>query len=232
MIQVRWGNKRGHTELDWLNSYHSFSFGDYYDPQHMGFRHLRVINEDWVKPGGGFPTHSHRDMEILTYVLEGALEHKDSLGNGSAIRPGEVQRMSAGTGISHSEYNHSQAEPVHLLQIWILPDKRGLEPGYEQHAFIGEARSGTWQLIAAKGGRDGSVSVHQDVDVFVARLAPGGQVSHRLKPGRHAWVQVARGAVVLNGTPLRQGDGAAVSAEAILEFGANDMSEILLFDLA
>ncbi|MBI3780497.1 MAG: pirin family protein [candidate division NC10 bacterium] len=232
MIQVRWGNEWGHTELDWLNSYHSFSFGDYYDPQHMGFRHLRVINEDWVKPGGGFPNHSHRDMEILTYVLEGALEHKDSLGNGSAIRPGEVQRMSAGTGISHSEYNHSQTEPVHLLQIWILPEKRGLEPSYEQRSFIGEERSGTWQLIAARGGRDGAVSVHQDVDVFVARLAPGEQVSHRLKSGRHAWVQVARGAVVLNGTPLRQGDGAAVSAEERLELVADQMSEILLFDLA
>ena len=232
MIQLRRGNERGRTELDWLDSYHTFSFGDYYDPQHMGFRHLRVINEDRVKPGGGFPTHSHRDMEILTYVLEGALEHKDSLGNGSAIRPGEVQRMSAGTGISHSEYNHSQTEPVHLLQIWILPEKRGLTPSYEQHSFIGKERSGTWQLIAARGGRDGAVIVHQDVDVFVARLAPRGQASHRLKPGRHAWVQVARGVVVLNGTGLRQGDGAAVSADGILEFSANEMSEILLFDLA
>lgn len=231
MIQLRRANERGRTQLGWLNSYHTFSFGDYYDRRYMGFRHLRVINEDWVKPGSGFPTHSHNDMEILTYVLEGALEHKDSIGNGSVIRPGEVQRMSAGTGISHSEYNHSQTKPVHLLQMWVMPEQKGIAPSYEQRSVVGDKRPDGWHLIAARDGRDGAVTVHQDVELLVARPAPGEQVAHRLKPDRHAWVQVARGAIVLNGIDLQAGDGAAVSVEEILELSVNEMSEILLFDL-
>jgi redox-sensitive bicupin YhaK (pirin superfamily) len=177
MIQLRRSNDRGPTQLDWLDSRHTFSFGDYYDPKHMGFGDLRVINEDRVVPGAGFPTHSHRDMEIITYVLEGALAHRDSTGTSSVIRVGDVQRMSAGTGISHSEYNASQTEPVHFLQIWIIPNKTGLLPGYEQRAFSLDEHRGKWTLIAAKDGREGSVTVHQDVDVWAARFSPGGQSS-------------------------------------------------------
>ncbi|MGH7802402.1 MAG: pirin family protein [Thermodesulfobacteriota bacterium] len=232
MIKIRRSNERGHTNLGWLDSYHTFSFGDYYDPEHMGFRNLRVINEDRVKPGAGFGKHPHRDMEIITYVLDGALEHRDSMGNSSVIRPGEVQRMSAGTGITHSEYNHSQTEPVHLLQIWILPKEKGIKPGYEQRAFSAEERKDKLRLVAALDGRDGAVTVHQDVDLFVTMLAPGNEVTHRLKPGRHAWVQLARGSVILNGYPLKEGDGAAVSEEEIIEIKATDVSEILLFDLS
>ena len=232
MIQVRRADERGHTDLGWLNSYHTFSFGEYYDPRHMRFRQLRVINEDRVKPGSGFPTHSHRDMEILTVVLEGALEHKDSIGNGSVIRPGEVQRMSAGTGVSHSEYNHSKVEPVHLLQIWVLPEQKGLEPSYEQRSFVKKGQPGTWRVIAARDGRAGAVAVHQDVELSIARLAPGERISYRPRPGRHAWVQVARGVVALNGMALKAGDGAAISEEDVLEFRADKLSEILLFDLA
>jgi redox-sensitive bicupin YhaK (pirin superfamily) len=232
MIRLRRSTDRGHSRLGWLDSHHTFSFGDYYDPGHVGFRALRVINEDRVKPGGGFPAHSHRDMEILTYVLEGALKHEDSIGNGSVIRPGEVQRMSAGTGITHSEVNHSLDEPVHFLQVWIVPERPGLAPGYEQRSFARTARPGGWHLVAAKNGRDGAVTVHQDVELFVGRLVPGEGVTHRLKSGRHAWVQVARGSVLLNDVPLTAGDGAAVSAETLLEVGAQEDSEILLFDLA
>lgn len=232
MIKLRQSNERGHTNLGWLDSYHTFSFGDYYDPKHMGFRNLRVINEDRVKPGAGFGKHPHRDMEIITYVLDGALEHRDSMGNSSVIPPGEVQRMSAGTGITHSEYNHSQTEPVHLLQIWILPEEKGIKPSYEQRAFSAEEKKDKLRLVAALDGRDGAVTVHQDVDLFVTMLAPGNEVTHRLKPGRHAWVQVARGSVKLNGHPLKEGDGAAVSEEEIIEINATDVSEILLFDLA
>lgn len=232
MLRLRQASDRGRTRLAWLESYHTFSFGAYHDPGHMGFRHLRVINEDIVAPGGGFSPHSHHDMEILTYVLEGALEHKDSMGNGSIVRPGEVQRMSAGTGITHSEYNRSSTEPVHLLQIWILPEGKGLEPSYEQRPFPGAENSGTWQPIASRDGRDGTVVVHQDVEVLVARLAPGQRLLHRPKPGRHAWAQVLRGAAALNGVMLTAGDGIAVSAEPALDFSAHDTSEILLFDLA
>ena len=232
MIKLRRSNERGHTNLSWLDSYHTFSFGDYYDPRHMGFRDLRVINEDRVKPGAGFGTHPHRDMEIITYVLKGALEHKDSMGTSSVIRPNEVQRMSAGTGITHSEYNSSQTEPVHLLQIWILPEEKSIKPGYEQRAFNPEEKHGKLRLVAAHDGRDGAVTVHQDVDLFVTQLPPGEQVTHRPKPGRHAWVQLARGSVILNGYPLKEGDGAAVSEEEIMEIKATDVSEILLFDLA
>jgi redox-sensitive bicupin YhaK (pirin superfamily) len=231
MITLRPAQERGRTDLGWLDSRHTFSFDRYYDPKYMGFRHLRVINEDRVRPGAGFGTHSHRDMEILSYVLEGALEHRDSLGTGSVIRLGELQRMTAGTGISHSEYNPSPTEPVHFLQIWILPEREGLKPGYEQRAFAEEERKGRWRLIAARDGRDGAVTIHQDVDLYTTLLAPGEQITYRLKPQRYAWLQVARGAVRLNGTRLEAGDGAAIREEELLEIKANDPSEILLFDM-
>ena len=232
MITRRSSHARGRTQLSWLDSAHSFSFDRYYDPQYMGFRQLRVLNEDRVQPGAGFPTHGHRDMEILTYVLEGALEHRDSLGSGSVIRSGEVQRMTAGTGIQHSEYNPSPIEPVHFLQIWIVPEQRGLTPGYEQRDLGAEATSGRLALIAARDGRGGALKVHQDVAVYAARLMPGEHLAHRLLPNRHAWVQVARGAVTLNGLTLKAGDGAAVSDEEQLEIRADDRTEVLLFDLA
>jgi redox-sensitive bicupin YhaK (pirin superfamily) len=232
MITVRRGNERGSTRFTWLDSRHTFSFGDYYDPQHMGFSHLRVINEDRVIAGAGFPTHSHRDMEIITYVLEGSLAHKDSTGTSSVIRVGDVQRMSAGTGISHSEYNASKTEPVHFLQIWIRPDQTGLKPGYEQRTISFDKNRGRWTRLASKDGRDVSVTVHQDVDVWSARCAPEEHATRRLKPGRHAFVQVARGAAMLNGIMLNVGDGAAISQEEILEFKAVEDAEMLLFDLA
>jgi redox-sensitive bicupin YhaK (pirin superfamily) len=232
MIKLRRSNDRGHTKLSWLDSRHTFSFGDYHDPQHMGFSDLRVINEDRVEPGKGFGTHSHRDMEIITYVLEGALAHKDSTGTSSVIRVGDVQRMSAGTGISHSEYNASQTDPVHFLQIWIIPDQTGLRPGYEQRAFSLDEHRGKWTLIASKNGRDGSVTVHQDVDVWAARFSPGEQSSLPLKASRNIWTQVARGAVTLNGMSLNAGDSAAISEEGTLGVKALDDAEILVFDLA
>ena len=232
MITLRRANDRGSTKLNWLDSRHTFSFGDYYDRQHMGFRDLRVINEDRVIPGKGFPTHSHRDMEIITYVLEGAVAHHDSTGTSTMIRPGDVQRMSAGTGISHSEYNASQNEPVHFLQIWIVPDETDLAPGYEQKAFSLHKHQGTGTLVASKDGRDGSVTVHQNVDVWVARLSPEEQAVFSLKPNRGAWIQMARGAGMLNGTLLRAGDGAAANQEEFLEIKAVDEAEFLMFDLA
>ena len=232
MIMLRRGEDRGATKLRWLDSRHTFSFGDYYDRQNMGFGNLRVINEDRVVPGAGFPTHSHSDMEIITYVLEGALAHKDSTGTSSVIRPGEVQRMSAGTGISHSEYNGSQTEPVHFLQIWIVPNETGLMPGYEQRAFRFDENRGRWTLVASKGGRDDSVTVHQDVEVWAARFVAGQQAAFRLKPGRRAWVQIVRGGATLNGVSLRAGDGAAASQEEVLEFIAVENAELLIFDLA
>ena len=231
MIKLRHSSGRGHTKLDWLDSRHTFSFGDYYDPQHMGFSDLRVINEDRVVPAAGFPTHSHRDMEIITYVLEGALAHRDSTGTSSIIRVGDVQRMSAGTGISHSEYNASQTEPVHFLQIWIIPDKAGLPPGYEQRAFPVNEHQDRWILVASKGGRDGSVNVHQDADVWTAGFSPGGQASMPLKPSRNIWTQVIRGAVTLNGTSLAAGDGAAIREEQVLQVRAVEAAELLMFDL-
>ena len=232
MIKLRRSDARGHTKLSWLDSRHTFSFGDYHDPQHMGFSDLRVINEDRVIPGAGFPTHSHRDMEIITYVLEGALAHKDSTGTSSVIRVGDVQRMSAGTGISHSEYNASQTEPVHFLQIWIVPNKTGLAPAYEQRAFPLDEHRNKWNLIGSEAGRDESVTVHQDVDVWAARFASGAQATFRLKPSRHAFAHVARGAVTFNGTTLNAGDAAAVSEEEILEIRAVEGAELLMFDLA
>ena len=232
MIRLRPANERGHTKLSWFDSRHTFSFDQYYNPSYMGFRHLRVLNEDWVAPGQGFPTHPHRDMEILTYVLAGVLEHRDSMGNGSAIRPGELQRMSAGTGVTHSEFNHSEREPVHLLQIWILPRERGLTPSYEQRATLAEKKRNQLRLVAAVDPLEGAVRIHQDVELCIAQMEPEKQATHPLKPGRHAWLQVAGGAVTLNGSRLDAGDGAAVSEELVLEIKATDRSEILLFDLA
>jgi len=232
MITVRKSEARGHAERGWLDSYHTFSFADYYDRNYMNFRSLRVINEDVISPGKGFGTHGHSDMEIITYVLAGALEHKDSLGAGAAIKPGEVQRMSAGTGIQHSEFNHSQTEPVHLLQIWLLPDTNGLPPSHEQREFPVAERRGQLRLVAARDARNGAVKVHQDVDLYAAVLDKNSRVSHALQPNRHAWVQVARGAVLLNGLTLENGDGAAVSDEAELVIEAVEDAEFLLFDLA
>ena len=232
MIVIRKADERGHFNHGWLDTSHTFSFADYYDPAHMGFRALRVINEDRVHPGRGFATHGHQDMEIITYVLEGALEHKDSMGNGSIIRPGDVQRMTAGTGVTHSEYNHSRDQAVHLLQIWILPAERGLTPGYEQRAFADAAKRDRLALIASRDGRDGSVTVHQAVDLYAAALDAGREVVCELRPGRHAWVQVARGTARLNGRLLGPSDGAAVSAEATLRLAAEQPAELLVFDLA
>jgi quercetin 2,3-dioxygenase len=232
MITVRLASERGHVERGWLDSYFTFSFADYYDPRHMGFRSLRVINDDRIEPGRGFGMHPHRDMEILTYVLEGALEHRDSLGTGSVIRPGDVQRMSAGTGIVHSEANPSPSEPVHLLQIWLLPEREGIAPGYEQRAFPEEERRSRLRLLASRDGRDGALTIHQDVELYATLLAAGESVTHRLRPGRHAWVQVASGAVTLNGKPLHAGDGAAVSDEEAVTLSASEGSEVLLFDLS
>ena len=232
MITVRHRDERGAVDMGWLNSRHSFSFGHYHDPAHMGFRALRVINEDRVIPGAGFPTHGHADMEIISYVLDGALEHKDTLGTSSVIRPGEVQRMSAGTGIRHSEYNASKTEAVHFLQIWILPGAAGMAPGYEQKVFPAAEKQGRLRLVGSPDGRDGSVTIHQDVDLYATLLKDGDSVTHRLRPGRHAWVQVARGRVSLNGVPLKEGDGAAVRDEAALALVAETDAEVLLFDLA
>jgi redox-sensitive bicupin YhaK (pirin superfamily) len=232
MITIRPAQKRGHTDFGWLDSWHTFSFGDYTDYDQMGFHSLRVINDDKVAPEGGFPTHPHRDMEIITWVLDGALEHKDSIGTGSVIRPGELQRMTAGTGIQHSEFNASKADPVHLLQIWIYPEKRGLAPDYAQKNFPAAERKGQLKLVASHDGRDGSVSFHQDASLYAAALAPGQKVSHALAPGRAAWVQVATGSVTLNGQKLVAGDGAAVENEAALELVGVEDGETLLFDLA
>jgi quercetin 2,3-dioxygenase len=232
MIQIRAADERGRTEWGWLDSHHTFSFGEYYDPAHQGFRALRVINDDRVEPGAGFGTHGHRDMEILSYVLEGALAHKDSSGGGGVIRPGEIQFMRAGTGITHSEYNDSKLEPVHFLQIWIVPDTRGLAPTYGQRPFDAEAAARGFVLLASRDGRDGSLQVQQDVDVWVTRLAAGERRELPLRPGRHAWVHVARGRVSLDGKALRAGDGAGVSEEERLAFAGEEDAELLVFDLA
>ncbi|MEK7819793.1 MAG: pirin family protein [Pseudomonadota bacterium] len=232
MIVPRPSDERGHANHGWLDSYHSFSFADYFDPNFMGFRALRVINEDRVKPGTGFDTHGHRDMEIVTYVLSGELEHKDSLGNGSIIRPGEVQRMSAGTGILHSEFNPSEQDEVHLLQIWLLPERKGIAPGYEQKIYPIAANPDRLWLVAAPEGRDGALRIHQDVSLHAARLSPGGRIAATLAPGRHAWVQVARGALALNGVDLGQGDGVAISEETAIDIRSAEGGEFLLFDLA
>jgi hypothetical protein len=233
MLTLRRAEERGRANLGWLDSRHSFSFGHYYDPEHMGFGPLRVINDDRVAPGGGFPTHPHGDMEIVTYVLDGALAHKDSLGTGAVIRAGDVQRMSAGSGIRHSEFNASKTEPVHFLQIWILPEKAGLEPGYEQRTFSAEEKRGRLRLVGSRDGRDGSVTIHQDVDLYATLLDDGGSVSHALKAGRSAWVQVAQGTATLNGAQLYPGDGVAVEEPGDLTLvGTSEDAEILLFDMA
>jgi redox-sensitive bicupin YhaK (pirin superfamily) len=232
MIQVRPANDRGVANFGWLDSRHTFSFGDYYDPSHMGFGALRVINEDRVRGGGGFDTHGHRDMEIISYVLDGALEHRDSIGTGSVIRPGDVQRMSAGTGIRHSEFNHSKQSPVHFLQIWLLPERAGITPGYEQKTFDAADKRGKLRLVASPDGRDGSVTVHQDAQLYASLLDRGDRVTHALRPARRAWVQVARGEVEVNGETLSAGDGAAISDEREVSITARAAnSEILLFDL-
>src|SRR5215470_3972502 len=232
MIQVRKSNERGHADHGWLDSHHTFSFADYYDPENMGFRALRVINEDRVQPAQGFGTHGHRDMEILSYVLDGGLAHKDSTGGGGVIRPGDVQRMSAGTGVMHSEFNASRTDPVHFLQIWLVPDRRGITPGYEQKHFPPEQRQGQLRLIASPDAADGSLKIHQDARVYTTLLGKGDSVSHPLTPGRHAWVQVARGKVRLGDVTLSAGDGAAISEESSLRLTADEPSEVLLFDLA
>ena len=231
-IVVRPAAARGRTQTDWLDSRHTFSFGEYHDPAHMGFGALRVINDDRIAPGKGFATHGHRDMEIVTYVLEGALEHKDSLGTGSVIRPGEVQIMSAGTGIKHSKFNHSPVEPVHLLQIWIVPDRNGLPPRYDQRAFDPAELAGKLRRVVSPDGDDGAIVIHQDASMHAAHLAPADVVQHALAPGREAWLQVARGAVTANGARLGPGDGAAVTGERTITVRANEAAEILLFDLA
>jgi hypothetical protein len=231
MIHVRPANERGHADFGWLDSRHTFSFGNYYDPAHMGFGPLRVINEDRVQPAQGFGTHGHRDMEIISYVLQGALEHKDSLGTGSVIRPGDVQRMSAGSGVQHSEFNHSQSELVHFLQIWIIPDRQGLAPGYAEAKFTDEDKRGRLRLIVSGDGRDGSLSIHQDADLYATVLYPGETVEHRYAPGRNGWIQLARGAVTVNNTALAAGDGAAIANEDRLTIRGESAAEILIFDM-
>ena len=232
MITVRLAKERGGGDHGWLNTRHTFSFSDYYDPRHMGFRDLRVINEDRVAPGRGFGTHGHRDMEILSYVVSGGLEHRDSMGNGEVIRPHEWQRMSAGTGVRHSEANASADEPVHFYQIWILPEAEGIRPGYEQKLFAPEEKSGRLRLVASGDGREGSLKIHQDVSVYNAVLKAGEEVEHRPERGRHAWLQVVEGSVELNGNKLGAGDGAAASEEGALTIRAGGDSEVILFDLA
>lgn len=232
MITIRKSKDRGHFDFGWLDTYHTFSFDQYFDPAHSHFRKLRVINEDRVAAGKGFPTHSHSDMEIITYILSGALEHRDSMGNGSVIRPGDVQRMSAGTGVSHSEYNPSETEAVHLLQIWIMPRARNLPSGYEQKAFSEDDRRNRLRLVASEDGREGSVAIQQDARLYAGILQPGATVAHEIAEGRYGWVQVARGSVKLNDLELNQGDGAAIKDERNLDLIAGDEAEVLLFDLA
>jgi hypothetical protein len=231
MIEVRSSNARGQAELGWLHSRHSFSFAEYHDQQHMGFGPLRVINEDYVEPARGFGTHGHRDMEIISYVLEGELEHKDSMGNGSVIRYGDVQRMSAGTGVRHSEFNHSPSELVHFLQIWIIPDRTGIDPGYEQKHFDVAAKRGRWRLIAAGDGRDGAVTIHQDARIYAAIVDRGEQLVQPLARGRLGYVHVARGRTMINGVPLGAGDALKLRDEPQVKLDAGEPAEVLLFDL-
>jgi len=230
MKMIRRANERGHAEHGWLDTYHTFSFANYYDPNWMGFRSLRVINDDLVMPAMGFGTHPHRDMEIITYVLSGALEHKDSMGNGRIIRPGEVQYMAAGTGIQHSEFNPSNNEAVHLLQIWILPERKGLKPRYGEKSLV-DAPKGRFHLVTSKSGREGSLAINQDADLYVARLETGNEAAHALKPGRFAWVHVAEGEVKLNGDTLTGGDAVALAEESRVKLVASKPSQVLLFDL-
>lgn len=231
MINIRKAHERGHAEHGWLNSWHTFSFADYHDPEQMGYSSLRVINDDRVAPGAGFPTHPHRDMEIVTYVLSGALEHKDSMGNGTVIRPGEVQRMSAGTGIRHSEFNASPNEEVHLLQLWIMPNKGGITPGYEQKFFTAEEKLGNLRLVASPDGSKGSVTIHQDAKLYAGLIDPDHPAEHALPSGRHAYLHVARGAASINGLEVSAGDGARIEGETALHLKSDSSAEILLFDL-
>ena len=232
MIAIRNSNDRGHADHGWLNTHFTFSFADYYDPEHIHFRTLRVMNDDRIAGGGGFPTHPHRDMEIVTYVLEGALAHRDSMGNGSVIRPGDVQYMSAGTGVTHSEFNASDTEPTHMYQIWMFPDKKNYTPTYDQKHFSKADKRGKLRLVVSPDGRGGSVKIRQDNELYATVLARGERVRHVLKPERHAYVQVARGSITLNGQTLETGDGAAISAEKSLELTGVKDAEVLLFDLA
>jgi redox-sensitive bicupin YhaK (pirin superfamily) len=232
MIQLRKSGDRGHADHGWLNTYHTFSFADYQDPSHMGFRSLRVINEDRVQSGMGFGTHGHRDMEIISYVLEGALEHKDSMGNGEVLRPGEFQRMSAGAGVRHSEFNPSVTEPVHFYQIWLLPQSKGIQPSYEQKFFTEDEKRGKLRIVASPDGAEGSLTIHQDAKVYLSTLNPGESVKHTMLAGRHAWLQVLRGSVSVNGTLLETSDGLAVSDERSLTIVGERSAEAMLFDLA
>jgi len=232
MIRIRKALERGHFDHGWLDTYHTFSFSDYYDPDQMGFRALRVINEDRVQAGQGFGMHGHRDMEIVTYVLEGAIQHRDSLGNGSVLRPGELQHMTAGTGVRHSEFNPSDRAEVHLYQIWLVPDRNGLQPSYEQKAFAEDERRGALRLVASPTGEQGALTIHQDARLYLSTFQAGETVVHTSKPGRHAWLQVLRGQAALNGQPVAAGDGAAISEEEKLEITARDDAEVMLFDLA
>ena len=231
MIKVRKANERGAVNLGWLDSKHSFSFGDFYDPEHMGFGSLRVINDDTVQPGQGFGTHPHRDMEIISYVIDGALEHKDSMGNGAVMRSGEVQRMTAGTGVSHSEFNHSKEDLVHFLQIWVLPEAQSLAPGYEQKNFSVEDKTNRLRLVASRDGADGSVTIHQDMRIYASVLTPGTSLTHSLADGRQAWIQVASGDVTVAGESLSSGDGIAVAEIDSIDVKAGTESEILLYDM-
>ena len=231
MIQMRKSAERGSVNLGWLDSKHSFSFGDYYDPAHMGFGTLRVINDDTVQPGQGFGTHGHRDMEIVSYILSGALEHKDSMGNGAVMRAGEVQRMTAGAGVTHSEFNHSSDELVHFLQIWVLPESNGLQPGYEQKEFSEAEKKDQLRLIVSRDGRKESLSIHQDMDIYATLLSAGKSVAHDVESGRQAWIQVAAGDVVVDGNSLTAGDGAAIVDRSVLDIRAVTDAEFLLFDM-
>jgi hypothetical protein len=231
MMTIRRANERGHANHGWLDAHHTFSFADYHDPNWMGFRSLRVINDDTIAGGGGFGTHPHRDMEIITYILSGALEHRDSMGHEAVLKAGDVQRISAGTGIAHSEFNHSPTEPVHLLQIWLQPERMGVTPAYAERSFgVGAAKPGL-TLVASRDGRDGSLSIHQEADLWLARLDVGASATHEIKPGRHVWLQVAEGEVTLNGQPLKAGDGAALSEETRLALASQSPAQALMFDL-
>lgn len=232
MISIRRGKDRGHANHGWLDSHHTFSFANYYDPEHMGFRSLRVINDDRVTGGAGFPTHGHRDMEIISYVVEGGLEHRDSMGNGSVIRPGDVQRMTAGTGVTHSEFNASKSAPLRFLQIWIIPGRRGLEPGYEQKHFESSERTNRLRLVASGDGRDGSVTVHQDVAIYASTLEAGQSLEYTVVDGRHAWLQVVNGRLNVAGHALEEGDGLSLSQSGLLDVRADRDAELLLFDLS
>jgi len=232
MIEVRHARERGRSNVGWLDSWHSFSFSDYYDPRYMGFRALRVLNDDRVNPSAGFGAHSHRDMEIVSYVLSGELAHRDSMGNGSTMRPGDVQRMSAGSGVTHSEWNHSTSEPVHFLQIWLVPEQRGIAPSYEQRHFEPAQLKDRLCLVASHDGRDGSLSVHQDVSLYISKLGAGQELAYSVAPGRALWLHVARGTLALEGFTLSDGDGAAVTEASALKLRAQDETELLLFDLA